>query len=189
MCLGWGYAVRKKRVDNRLQEIEKMQGQAGDMSSERQTRRDWKQDYSSRRKRNSLRCRGRSLVHFSSYQIFTEHLPTKHRALCTAVSQAGGAELSGKRQSSSQATTSTGSESQDAVVQDAPEVHSVHEGTHTHTTHTHNYTTFNRQHSQQSNHFCRVHHFSSEALKILLTKTFKYTFCFFKCRHKWGWHL
>lgn len=80
-----------------------------------------------------------------------------------------------KRQSSSQAIISIDSESWDAVIQDAPEVHRARactrtlSNTHTPTTPHPHYTTLNTCNIPKSQkHFCSVHHFSFEAHRILL---------------------
>lgn len=61
----------------------------------------------------------------------------------------------------------------------------IHTCVHTLTPHHSQHT----QHSQKSNCFCRGHHLSPEAFRILLANTLKYIFCSYKYGHTWGWNL
>lgn len=130
----------------------------------------WKQD--SARKKEKLT---EMHVHITGPFFHAANIywvPTKWRALCMVVNQVGQAELSDKRPGLQLLKTT-----QRTCM-------------HTYTSNPHSHcTTLNMQHSQKSNHFCRVHHFSSQAVKILLSETFKYMLCFCKYGHEWEWHL
>lgn len=134
----------------------------------------WRQDYAHKEKETGWDAYANHLPILP----FSKHLPSTCEAPSSVYSSKPGG-LSpwarGKRQSSSQAIISMDSESWDAVIQDAPEVHRVRactrtlSHTHTPTTPHPHYTTLNTCNIPKSQkHFCRVHHFSLEAHRILL---------------------
>ena len=130
-----------------------------------------------KRKRNTGRmCR--SCTESPIQQVLTAHLQSQ--ALYILANQVERVtEFHGKRQSRHQALAGMDGESWDAV----------HRSTDTYTCSLQ--TARNTGNIPKGKSSCPVHHFSPEAFKILLARTFKYSnmLYFYKQRHKCEWHL